>query len=138
MCRWYGADASRRKAPRRSGPGGRFCAPALDLSGDDFVARLGADARDIALLVPDPAPVEDTRETSRLAPPPGGEERFRLFEAVARVLGATAGPSGLVVVLDDLHWADPSSALLLAHMGRGLASSRVLVVATYRDKGTAP
>ncbi len=47
-------------------------------------------------------------------------------------------PSGLVVVLDDLHWADPSSALLLAHLGRDLASSRVLVVATYREKGMDP
>jgi len=64
----------------------------------------------------------------------GGEERFRLFEAVTSTLVRAAAPAGLVVVLDDLHWADLSSASLLAHLARDLAASRVLIVATYRDQ----
>lgn len=107
----------------------------LDLSAGDLAAPLRADAHDIGLLVPDDAQDEDDLEGVRLAPPPGGAERFRLFEAVSRLIGAAATPAGLVVVLDDLQWADPSSAQLLAHLGRDLSSWRVLVVATYRDKG---
>jgi DNA-binding CsgD family transcriptional regulator len=37
------------------------------------------------------------------------------------------------LVIDDLHWADRSSALLLTHVGRDLPGSRILVVAAYRD-----
>ena len=39
----------------------------------------------------------------------------------------------LVVVLDDLHWADKPSLLLLQHLARELARMRILVVGTYRD-----
>jgi hypothetical protein len=37
------------------------------------------------------------------------------------------------LVIDDLHWADRSSALLLTHLARDLPGSRILVVAAYRD-----
>jgi len=68
------------------------------------------------------------------APPPDGSERFRLFESLTAEVTAAAAAAGLVVVLDDLQWADPMSAMLLAHLGRGLPASRVLVVAAYRDQ----
>ena len=38
-----------------------------------------------------------------------------------------------MVVLDDLHWADRASLLLLEFVTRELADSRLLVVGTYRD-----
>ena len=45
-------------------------------------------------------------------------------------------PSGLVLVLDDLHWADRSSLDLLRHVVRRLSpAARVLITVTYRDAG---
>jgi len=66
----------------------------------------------------------------------GGELRFQAFEAVTSVLTAAAEPGGLLVVLDDLQWADPASLRLLVHLSRGLADARLLVLATYRDTET--
>lgn len=59
--------------------------------------------------------------------------RFQLFDVVTRFLGAVARSSGLVVVLDDVHWADQSSLKLLEFVASDLADTRLLVVATYRD-----
>ena len=39
----------------------------------------------------------------------------------------------LMLVLDDLHWADKPSLLLLQFLGREMGGSRLLVVGTYRD-----
>ena len=59
--------------------------------------------------------------------------RFRLFDIVSRFLGALARPAGLVIVLDDVHWADPPSLKLLEFIAADLTDRRLLVVATYRD-----
>ena len=64
------------------------------------------------------------------------EQRFRVFETVTDALIAAARPSGLVVVLDDLHWADAATLQLLSHLVRGSAAARLLVIATYRDTET--
>lgn len=60
-------------------------------------------------------------------------ERYRLFEAVASWLVAAAEPAGLVLVLDDLHWATRPTLVLLQHVLHASAHSRLLVVVTYRD-----
>src|SRR5262245_4885960 len=44
------------------------------------------------------------------------EDRFRVFDDVTEVVVAAAGDSGLLVILDDVHWADESSLLLLRHV----------------------
>lgn len=66
-----------------------------------------------------------------------GEEsdaaRWQLFDAVARLLGTTAGEGGLVLVLDDLQWADESSMALLRFVNRNFDGERVLILLTYRD-----
>src|ERR687888_574562 len=71
------------------------------------------------------------------APAGRGEEptaaRFRLFDAVVRVLAGLAGRQPLVLVLDDLHWADEASLRLLRFAARHLAPSPVLLLGTYRD-----
>ncbi|HTN24787.1 MAG TPA: AAA family ATPase [Solirubrobacteraceae bacterium] len=59
--------------------------------------------------------------------------RYRLFEAVARVLAFIAAERPVVVVLDDLHWADTSTALLLRHVVQQLHDVRLLLVGTLRD-----
>lgn len=62
-----------------------------------------------------------------------GEDRVRLFDAVVRALSAAAEPSGLLVVLDDVHRADPASLLLLHHVAGQLRGGRMLLLATHDD-----
>ncbi|MGY1744918.1 ATP-binding protein [Blastococcus sp. SYSU D00695] len=60
--------------------------------------------------------------------------RFRLTTTVTdALLDCAADGSGLVVVLEDLHWADESSLRLLRHLAGELPRSRLLVVGTVRD-----
>src|SRR4029453_1173984 len=59
--------------------------------------------------------------------------RFRLFDIVSRFVGAIARPAGLVIVLDDVHWADGPSLKLLEFIAADLTDTRLLVVGTYRD-----
>jgi DNA-binding SARP family transcriptional activator/tetratricopeptide (TPR) repeat protein/KaiC/GvpD/RAD55 family RecA-like ATPase len=58
--------------------------------------------------------------------------RYRLFEAVAELLCATSARSPLLLILDDLHWADKSTLLLLRHLLRHPRLTRLLVVGTFR------
>jgi DNA-binding NarL/FixJ family response regulator len=63
--------------------------------------------------------------------------RFALVVTAVEALLGAAEPHGLVVVLEDLHWADETSLRLLRHLAGELPRSRLLVVATYRDPGGA-
>ncbi|WP_439377137.1 ATP-binding protein [Amycolatopsis lexingtonensis] len=62
--------------------------------------------------------------------------RFRFVALAADALVAAAGPAGLVVVLEDIHWADEASLRLLRHLAGEIRRSRLAVVATYRDTGS--
>src|SRR3954471_11939036 len=92
--------------------------------------QLGAGAAEVAQLVPEVAEKLDIE-------PAGGsdseEARFRLFDSVTSLLLGAARDRPLVVVLDDLHWADEPSLLLLRFAARELASSGLLILGTYRD-----
>lgn len=59
--------------------------------------------------------------------------RFRLFDSVAAALKRVAQRRPLVLVLDDLHWADEASLRLLGFIARDIGEERLLVVGTYRD-----
>jgi class 3 adenylate cyclase/tetratricopeptide (TPR) repeat protein len=59
--------------------------------------------------------------------------QFRLFDAYAQYLRAIAHESPLVIALDDLHWADKPTLLMLQHVARELSRMRVLIVGNYRD-----
>ncbi|TMR89206.1 BTAD domain-containing putative transcriptional regulator [Nonomuraea basaltis] len=59
--------------------------------------------------------------------------RFRTYEAAARVLRVAAGECPVLVVLDDLHWADPSSLRLLGYLAETFTDGRLAVVGTARD-----
>ena len=89
---------------------------------------------------------ETSGELSRLFPEmlgPGGAAptpvqdaeaaQFRLFDAFATFVRQAAAQSPLMIVVDDLHWADKPSLLLLQYLARELAGMRVLVVGTFRD-----
>ncbi|MDF2975386.1 MAG: transcriptional regulator, LuxR family [Actinomycetospora sp.] len=71
------------------------------------------------------------------AAPRDGEDRFRLFDAVVRVLHGAARRAGLLVVLDDVDRADPDSLLLLRHVAGHLRGARALVLATHDDTAAA-
>lgn len=62
-----------------------------------------------------------------------GADRLRLFDAVDRVLHELAGAAPVVLVLDDLHWADDATLLLLSHLVRSPDPDRLLILATCRD-----
>ncbi|MGW2486676.1 helix-turn-helix transcriptional regulator [Streptomyces sp. NPDC001606] len=57
----------------------------------------------------------------------------RLFELAARLLERTAAEHPVVLVLEDLHWADASTRHLLAYLFRTLRTGRLLVLASYRS-----
>jgi transcriptional regulator with XRE-family HTH domain len=61
----------------------------------------------------------------------GGQERRLAFQAVTRFLTALAGSGRVLLALDDLQWAGPDTADLLAHLVRH-ASNQVRVAITYR------
>ncbi|MGH7319993.1 MAG: ATP-binding protein, partial [Candidatus Rokuibacteriota bacterium] len=61
------------------------------------------------------------------------QARFRLFDALAGVLQRAATGQPLVVVLDDLHWADTPSLLALGFLARELTGRRLFILGTYRD-----
>jgi DNA-binding winged helix-turn-helix (wHTH) protein/tetratricopeptide (TPR) repeat protein len=67
------------------------------------------------------------------APVASEQARFRLFHAVAEFLKAAANRRPIVLVIDDLHWADEPSLLLLQFLARDMGQVGILVVATSRD-----
>jgi DNA-binding SARP family transcriptional activator len=88
--------------------------------------RVEPRAADLAPVAPGLAagvPPESERPESR---------RYRLFEAVAALLSELAAESPVVLVLDDLHWADQSTAALLRHALESRPDMRLLVLATLR------
>jgi class 3 adenylate cyclase/tetratricopeptide (TPR) repeat protein len=91
----------------------------------------GVRAGELTRIVP-----ELTKRVPALEPPTVGDpesERFALFEAVVALLAGAAAAVPLFLILDDMHWADSASALLLRHILRNMSGSRLLVVSTYRD-----
>lgn len=97
-------------------------------SADDLDRVPASDLAELGRLVPG---LHDRLHT--LAPPSGSiADKYLLFGAVARLVTSVAGDRTLVVVLDDLHWADTETLQLLQHVVSSWASASVLVLGTYR------
>ena len=95
-------------------------------------SEMGAGAADIAEVE------SDVKERlPDLRPPPAldspEQARFRLFDSITAFLKSASQKQPLVLVLDDLHWADQPSLLLLQFVARELGNSRLLLIGTYRD-----
>jgi DNA-binding SARP family transcriptional activator len=89
----------------------------------DVGAELARLAPELRRRVPSlPAPVQAEPDT----------ERWRLFDALASTLALLADEAPVTVVLDDLHWADRSTLLVLRHLVRRRPDARLLVIGTYR------
>lgn len=86
---------------------------------------------ELARLVP-----ELRRRAPDLPMPPEGEpetERYRLFEAVVGLLSAISERTPVLIVLDDLQWADRPTLLLLRHLARAPDPAHLLILGTYRS-----
>ncbi len=98
-------------------------------------AELGSDADAILHIVPSLGPQLGARETAA-ANVEDPEARFRLFDGVASFFQRYAAAAPLVVVLEDVHWADEASLLLLAFVARETRDAQLLLVVTYRERET--
>jgi DNA-binding SARP family transcriptional activator len=100
---------------------------------------LGPDAGLLVRLLPELAAHLPAAPPSTDGDGAGADDalRFSLYDAVARLLTAIAAVRPTVVVLDDLHWADPSTLRLLRYVTPALATTRLLIVATFRDDEVA-
>jgi hypothetical protein len=100
-------------------------------------ARLGAALGEVrsvlAPLLPELGSASPANPTDPAAGLDAPQARFRIFDAVVRLLRALAAERPLVLVLDDLHHADDASLELLAFVTREVATLPVLVMGTYRD-----
>lgn len=65
----------------------------------------------------------------------GDQARFRLFAAVAHFWRQVATLRPLLLILDNLHWADASSLRLLAFIAQDVGESRILLLGSYREAG---
>ncbi|MET9466874.1 AAA family ATPase [Streptomyces sp. NPDC006544] len=91
---------------------------------DELAAAAAGQEDELARILP------ELGETPR--GPHDEESTARLFELTARMLERLAADRTVVLVLEDLHWADTSTRHLLSYLFRALGSGRLVVVATYR------
>lgn len=97
---------------------------------DELAHHVGRHGSALARLVPTVA------HRLGLEPPPprGGEsERYAMMAAAAAYLAATSASTPVVLILDDLHWADPSSLHMVRHLLTTGTRSSLMVIGTYRD-----
>ncbi|MGZ8666881.1 MAG: ATP-binding protein [Solirubrobacterales bacterium] len=90
--------------------------------------ELGPHAGVLAGLIP-----EITVRLSEAAPDASETGRERLFEAVAGCFAALSARRPLLLVLDDVHWADPGSLSMLRHIARSSHRTALMILAAYRE-----
>jgi class 3 adenylate cyclase/tetratricopeptide (TPR) repeat protein/type II secretory pathway predicted ATPase ExeA len=96
------------------------------LDRDELGRVLQRSAPDLAELFPELGRIGGTST-------PTGLERHRLTVAFQHLFRAFARETPVLVVLEDLHWADETSLELLQHLARELRDARVLIYASYRS-----
>ena len=67
-----------------------------------------------------------------------GDARFRLFDSVAEELATKSLAQPLILVIDDLHWADEASIRLLRFLTQDVRDRRLAILGTYRDTDLTP
>ncbi|MFQ5417296.1 MAG: protein kinase [Myxococcota bacterium] len=100
---------------------------------DDELLRseLGRGAPELAIMLPDIR--ERLPDLPEAAPLEGDAERQRLFDSMTTFLRRASARAPLVLILDDLHWADKPTLLLLLHLARRIRRDRILLLGTYRE-----
>ena len=94
---------------------------------DELAQVLGPAAPGLARLLPELSPDVAARM------PADGIQSAQLLELVLGLLGRLSAARPVLLVLEDLHWADQSTLELVAFLVRSLRAVRVLLVATYRS-----
>jgi len=92
---------------------------------------LGDSAPEVAKLMPELRRIFPDIPPSPELPPE--QERRYLFNGMRDFLARVGRAQPLLLVLDDLHWADDSTLLLLQHIAQQLQEMPVLILGTYRD-----
>jgi class 3 adenylate cyclase len=105
-------------------------------SGEDLRSRLGRYPGELVRLLPDLGDLLPGLDPPLRSDPE--TEQYRLYEAVASWLAGAGEATGLLFVLDDLHWAPPPTIHLLAHVLRAAGPARLLVMAAFRDTEVGP
>jgi class 3 adenylate cyclase len=77
-------------------------------------------------------------EQAQSAPVDPETERYRLFQAITGLVTGITATRSAVLVLDDLHWADKPTLLLLRHIVRSVPNASLLIVVCYREMELAP
>lgn len=103
----------------------------LSCPADQLAAEVDGMEAELAQLVPEVA----RRLPAGSRPPDldGAIDRYRVFEAAATLLREASRTAPVLVVLDDLQWAEKPALMLLRHLARHLEDARVMVLATCRD-----
>ena len=104
--------------------------PYVEPRADALRARLERELRELARFLP--ALAHDAGPEA----PPGDDpqaQRYRLHEALARVLADAGRERPVALLLDDLHWADTASVLALSHVLGHEEAAQLLVVAMVRE-----
>lgn len=96
-----------------------------------LLKELGTGASSIAEIIPDIW--MKLSDVERPPPVESGHARFRLFDSMTTFLRAASQVRPLVLILDNLNWADRESLLLLEFLSEELGRTRLLVVGTYWD-----
>lgn len=97
---------------------------------------LGPGAATIAQVIPD---VYEHLPDLPVPPPLESQPaRFRFFDSFTAFLKREARAQPLVLILDDLHWADRPSLLLLQFLARELNDARLFILGACRDVGVEP
>ena len=99
---------------------------------DRLREEMGEGASDIAEMVPELHDLLPGLERPSTSHTPEAA-RFRLFRSVAQFLSRASEAAPMILILEDLHWADRPSLLLLEFIVQELAESPVLLIGTYRD-----
>ena len=116
----YGPYRRRRSSTSSATPTPRRCGAHLGASGGELTRILPELAARVGELPPPAAADADT-------------ERHRFHTAVTDLLVGISAEAPLLVVLEDVHWADASTLQLMRHLVRSGAAARMLLVATFRD-----
>ncbi len=103
----------------------------LDLVSRELEALAPRYRGELARVLPELRDLDAARGGT--AEPGRSLDRHELFEAVATVLGAIGGATAALVVLDDLHWADKPTLLMLRQIVRSTSESPLVLLGTYRE-----
>ena len=85
------------------------------------LSDIGSVLRALGVLLPD-SPTMDLQHS-----------RFHFFDTICALLQCAAKEKSLLIVLDDIHWADSASLLLLQFIASHIGTDPILIVGTYRD-----